>query len=228
MRLDALLVRLGLGSRSQVQRFIRAGAVAIGDEPVRDPRRDIVPGVLLTVRGEAIDSRIVRTVMLHKPEGVLTAATDPRATTVLDLLPGVYRALGCMPVGRLDKATTGLLLLTTDGELAHRLISPRRSIKKVYIANTDTELTPEDISAFNRGIRLSDFTALPAELEIVGSHTARITVTEGKYHQVRRMLAARGKPVRYLRRVREGSLTLEGLDRGKWRLLTPEELDRLQ
>ena len=225
MRLDALLVRLGLGSRSEVQRLIRRGAVTAAGQVNRDPGAAVLPGTALLVDGTAVDSRIDRTVMLYKPAGVLTAARDPKAKTVMDLLPPVFRSLGCMPVGRLDKDTTGLLLLTTDGELAHRLISPKRGIEKTYLATTDTPFLPEEIAAFARGLELSDFTALPAVLDIVDVRTARITVTEGKYHQVRRMLAACGHDTLTLHRERVGPLSLDpALQPGQMRELTEEEL----
>ena len=225
MRLDALLTRLGLGSRSEMQKLIRRGAVAVDGISVRDPGAAALPGILLTVDGHPVDSRIDRTVMLYKPAGVLTAARDPKAKTVMDLLPPVYSSLGCMPVGRLDKDTTGLLLLTTDGELSHRLISPKRGIEKTYLATTDTPFQPEDVTAFAKGLTLSDFTALPALLEIVDAHTGRITVTEGKYHQVRRMLAACGHDTLTLHRERVGPLRLDpALQPGRMRELTDEEL----
>ena len=147
----------------------------------------------------------------------------------MDLIPPVYRSLSCMPVGRLDKGTTGLLLLTTDGELAHRLISPKRGIEKTYLATTDTPLQAADIAAFARGLVLSDFTAKPAVLDIVDAHTARITVTEGKYHQVRRMLAACGHETLTLHRERVGPLYLDAALRpGEMRELTTEELSALR
>ena len=229
MRLDALLSRLGYGSRSEVQRLIRRGAVAVDGSAARDPSQGVLPGASLSVDGLAVDSRIERTVMLHKPAGVLTAARDPKAATVMDLLPPVYRSLSCMPVGRLDKDTTGLLLLTTDGELAHRLISPKREIEKTYLATTDTPLQTEDVSAFAWGLVLSDFTAKPAVLEIVDANTARITVTEGKYHQVRRMLAACGHETLALHRERVGPLHLDAALRpGEMRELTADELSALR
>ena len=229
MRLDALLSRLGYGSRSDVQRLIRRGAVAVAGETVRDPSRSVLPGMQLSVEEKPVDSRVERTVMLHKPAGVLTAAKDPRAATVMDLLPPVYRSLSCMPVGRLDKDTTGLLLLTTDGELAHRLISPKREIEKTYLATTDTPLQAEDIKAFAQGLALSDFTAKPAVLGIVDAYTARITVTEGKYHQVRRMLAACGHDTLTLHRERVGPLRLDAALRpGEMRELTADELSAVK
>ncbi len=229
MRLDALLTRLGLGSRSEMQKLIRRGAVAVDGTPIRDPGAAVLPGAPLAVDGHPVDSRIERTVMLYKPDGVLTAARDPKAKTVMDLLPPVYTSIGCMPVGRLDKDTTGLLLLTTDGELAHRLISPRRAIEKTYLATVDTAFRPEEVAAFAEGLTLSDFTALPATLEIVDAHTGRITVTEGKYHQVRRMLAACGHQTLTLHRERVGPLTLDpALEPGQMRALNENELTALK
>lgn len=229
MRLDALLTRLGLGSRSEVQRLIRRGAVTVGGRGIRVPGENVQPGALLTVDGQAVDSRVERTLMMYKPAGVLTAARDPKAATVMELLPPVCTSLECMPVGRLDKDTTGLLLLTTDGELAHRLISPKREIRKVYLATVDTPFIPEDVSAFAQGLALSDFTAKPALLEIVDEHTARVTVMEGKYHQVRRMLAARGHDTLALHRERVGPLALDpALRPGETRELTETELSGLR
>ena len=229
MRLDALLVRLGAGSRSEAQRLIRQGAVALAGQAVRDPAVQVTPGCCVTLTGRPLDTRTERSVMLHKPAGVLTAARDPGAPTVMDLLPAVYRHLGCMPVGRLDKATTGLLLLTTNGELAHRLISPKRDIEKTYVAVTDTPLTQEDVRRFEAGIPLSDFTAKPAALRIVDACTARITVTEGKYHQVRRMLAACGHETLSLHRERVGPLILDaGLRPGEMRELSADEMSMIR
>ena len=229
MRLDALLTRLGLGSRSEMQKLIRRGTVTVDGMSIRDPGAAVLPGAPLAVDGHKVDSRTERTVMLYKPDGVLTAARDPKAKTVMDLLPPVYTSIGCMPVGRLDKDTTGLLLLTTDGELAHRLISPRRAIEKTYLATVDTAFRPEDVAAFAEGLTLNDFTALPALLEIVDAHTGRITVTEGKYHQVRRMLAACGHQTLTLHRERVGPLTLDpALEPGQMRELNENELTALK
>ena len=229
MRLDALLTRLGLGSRSEVQRLVRRGSVTVAGVPARDPGQAVEPGTAVSVSGQKLDTRISRTVMLHKPADVLTAARDSRAQTVMDLLPPVYRSLECMPVGRLDKDTTGLLLLTTDGELAHRLISPKRGIEKTYLATVDTPFTAEDVLAFARGLFLGDFTAQPACLEIMDPHTGRITVTEGKFHQVRRMLAACGHQTLTLHRLRVGPLALDpALAPGEMRELTAEELTSLR
>ena len=178
----------------------------------------------ITLDGKQLDTRLTRHLLLNKPAGILTANEDGRQRTVMDLLPDAYRAMGCMPVGRLDKDTTGILLLTTDGDLAHRLISPSRHVDKVYEAQVEGELDAEDIRIFAQGIPLKDFTALPAKLEIVSPTLGRLTVQEGKYHQVKRMFGARGKPVTKLHRLSFGPIPLdENLAPGEYRELTEEE-----
>lgn len=228
MRLDKLLTNLGVASRTGCRAILRAGRVRVNGQVQKDGAEAVPPGAEVTVDGAALDTRLARHVMLDKPAGVLTAAEAGRAETVMDLLPGVYRALGCMPVGRLDKDTTGLLLLTTDGELAHRLLSPARHVDKVYEAEVEGTLTQEDVAAFAAGIPLKDFVALPARLEILAPTRGRATVREGKYHQIKRMFGARGKPVVALRRVAFGPLRLdEALSPGQFRELTTEEVAAL-
>ena len=225
MRLDALLTRLGLGSRSEMQKLIRRGAVAVDGTPIRDPGAAVLPGAPLAVDGHPVDSRIERTVMLYKPDGVLTAARDPKAKTVMDLLPPVYTSIGCMPVGRLDKDTSGLLLLTNDGAFSHKVISPKSGIEKRYEARVDGVPNEDDVSAFALGLTLGDGTkCLPAKLEITGTDCCYVTVMEGKYHQVKRMLASRGKPVYSLRRLSVGGLRLDLKGPGDLRELTEEDL----
>ena len=227
MRLDALLSRLGFGSRTEVQKLIRQGAVQVSGETVRSPSFAYSGGPV-TVRNCPADTRLERHIMLYKPAGLLTAAEDPAQPTVFSVLPGTLRSLGCMPVGRLDKDTTGLLLLTTDGTLAHRLIAPQREVEKVYEAVVDTDLTEADVRLFREGIRLSDFTARPAELVILSPRQARITVTEGKYHQVKRMLSAAGHQTLALHRRSFGPVRLdETLSPGQFRELREEELAAL-
>ena len=233
MRLDRWLVTLGVGSRSEVQRMLRRGAVTVNGLPVTDPAFSCDPDACaLTLHGAPVDGRLVRHVMLHKPAGMLTAARDKKQPTVMDLLPPVYAAIGCMPVGRLDKDTTGLLLLTCDGEMNHRLLSPGRHVDKTYLAEVDGPLTEAEVRAFAQGLTLSDFTAAPAHLEILSSgesSLARVTVHEGKFHQVKRMFSAVGREVTQLHRERFGSLRLdEALAPGAWRELTEEELRALR
>ena len=168
--------------------------------------------------------------MLHKPAGVLTATEDSRQRTVLDLLPPELRKRGLSPVGRLDKDTEGLLLLTDDGELAHRLLSPKYHVDKRYFARVDGLLDQADVDAFAAGMTLGDgLMCLPAGLEPLAEGTCIVTLREGKFHQVKRMLAARGAPVLYLKRLSMGPLTLDAeLPIGGWRELTAEETASLR
>ena len=224
MRLDKWLSNLGVASRAGCRELLKAGRVPVDGQTVRDGAMQISEKAAVLLDGTALDTRLARHLMLFKPAGVLTAAEDGRQQTVMDLLPGVYRSCGCMPVGRLDKDTTGLLVLTTDGELAHRLIAPGRHVDKVYEAVVDGVLDEGDAAAFAAGIPLKDFTALPAKLEVLAENRARVTVQEGKYHQVKRMFGARGKPVLALHRASFGPLQLdETLCPGQFRELTGEE-----
>ncbi len=228
MRLDKLLSNLGVASRAECRRLLRAGRVRVAGECWRDGARNVPEGAEICMDGVPLDTRTVRHLMLNKPAGVLTATEDGKQATVMELLPALYRACGCMPVGRLDKDTTGLLLLTTDGTLAHRLIAPERHVDKVYEAEVEGALEEADIAAFAQGIPLKDFTALPARLEILGPGRGRVTVREGKYHQVKRMFGARGKPVLRLHRTAFGPLALDaGLAPGKYRELTEKEIAAL-
>ncbi len=229
MRLDRYLVTLGLGSRSQVQKLVRSGQVQVDGQPLRDPSAQVDENAAaLTVNGQSVDGRLTRHVMLHKPAGLLTAARDRKQPTVMDLLPEAYGAIGCMPVGRLDKDTTGLLFLTTDGELNHRLLSPGRHVDKTYRAEVDGPLTEEHVRAFREGLHLSDFDAQPADLQIIAPQVGLVTVHEGKFHQIKRMFEAVDRTVLKLHRLTFGSLTLdEALPEGAWRELTEEEIAAL-
>ena len=229
IRLDRWLATLGLGSRSQIHKLVRSGAVAVNGVTERDPAKSVDErAARLTVRGETVDGRLTRHVMLHKPAGLLTAARDKKQPTVMDLLPDVYSAIGCMPVGRLDKDTTGLLFLTTDGELNHRLLSPGRHVDKTYLAEVDSPLDESHVPVFAEGLHLSDFDAQPALLEIVAPQTGRVTVHEGKFHQIKRMFTAVGREVTKLHRETFGSLVLDpDLPEGEWRELTAEEIAAL-
>ncbi len=229
MRLDRWLVTLGLGSRSEMQKVVKKGGVKVNDAVIRDPGQQVDENTAaLTVNGTTVDGRLTRHVMLHKPAGLLTAARDKKQPTVMDLLPEVYAAIGCMPVGRLDKDTTGLLFLTTDGELNHRLLSPGRHVDKTYVAHVDGPLDDTHVDAFAKGLHLSDFDAQPALLEILAPQVGRVTVHEGKFHQIKRMFTAVGREVTALHRETFGSLTLDPeLPEGQWRELTAEELAAL-
>lgn len=228
IRLDRYLSALGLGSRSQVQKLIRAGSVTVDGAAVTDPGRLCPVPCGLAVGGQPIDGRLMRHVMLHKPAGLLTAARDKKQPTVMDLLPREYASLGCMPVGRLDKDTTGLLLLTCDGELNHRLLAPGRHVDKTYIAQVDAPLTAAHAAAFAAGLDLGDFIAQGAQLVILAPQTAQVTVHEGKFHQIKRMFEAVGLTVTALHRRSFGPLTLpDDLSPGAWRELTPSEVAAL-
>ncbi len=230
-RLDRLLASTGKWSRREVKQLIRQGRVLVDGVPAPSPEAKYDPAaVVLTVDGEKISWRAVTWLMMNKPAGVLSATEDGREKTVIDLLPAELRRLGLFPVGRLDRDTEGLLLLTDDGVLAHRLLSPRHHVDKEYFVRVEGRLTREDAEAFRRGMVLGDgFQCLPAELELLGDGEALVTLREGKYHQVKRMLADRGKPVRYLKRLRMGNLTLDPeLKTGCFRFLTNEELENLR
>ncbi len=234
MRLDRWLAVLGTGSRSEVKTWIRGGEAAVNGRIIRDPALSFdTEKEELSLRGKKLDGRVARHVMMNKPAGVLTAARDPKQPTVMDLLPPVYRSTGCMPVGRLDKDTTGILVFTTDGELNHRLLSPGRHVDKVYRAVVEGTPGKETEAAFAAGMDLGDFTAQPARLRILSAgpeaSLAEVTIAEGKFHQVKRMFAAAGHEVLELHRRVFGPLELDpGLREGEWRELTAAELAALR
>ena len=233
LRLDKIIAASGRYSRREVKQLIRQGRVLVGGVPARSPEDKADPETEeIAVDGEVLPYRRYTWVMLHKPAGVLSATEDGRGETVLDLLPPELRRQGLFPVGRLDKDTEGLLLLTNEGGLAHDLLSPRHHVDKVYYARTAGTLTEADCRAFAEGMELGDLRCLPAELEILSAgpeSEALVTLREGKFHQVKRMLAQRGKPVLYLKRVKMGNLTLDpALARGNYRYLTDEELRELR
>ena len=230
MRLDRWLATLSAGSRSEVRQWIRGGQAAVNGRAILDPAASFeTEQDSLSLRGKLLDGRAIRHVMMYKPAGLLTAARDAKQPTVMDLLPPVYRSIGCMPVGRLDKDTTGLLLLTCDGELNHRLLSPGRHVEKRYRAMVEGILSPKDIETFGAGMDLGDFTAQPAKLTILGPSLAETVIAEGKFHQVKRMFAAIGHEVLKLHRCAFGPLELDpSLGEGEWRELEPEEVKALR
>jgi len=233
-RLDKLLAATGRWSRSEAKRLVREGRVFVnGRVAVSAEEKYDAERAALTVDGEAVRVRRFTCVMLHKPAGVLSATEDGAGRTVLDLLPEEYRRRGLFPVGRLDKDTEGLLLLTNDGALAHELLSPRKHVNKLYVVRVDGALDDADRAAFEAGMTLGDgLRCLPAGLEILSAGAeseALVTLREGKFHQIKRMFAARGKPVRCLKRLAMGPLKLDAsLAPGQWRELTGEEEDMLR
>ena len=196
MRLDRLLSELGVASRSELRNIIRSGRVSVDGQTVTAPEKRVDPeGSAICLDGSALRWQRFRYFMMDKPEGVLSVTEDRRQQTVLDLLPEELKRLGLFPVGRLDKDTSGLLLLTNDGDFAHRVISPKSGVEKRYRAEVEGVPDERDVRAFERGIVLADGTeCLPAKLETTGESVCFVTVMEGKYHQVKRMLAACGKP----------------------------------
>ena len=229
-RLDKFLCDSGVGTRSQVKALLKTGRVLVDQKPEKDGSRKIDPAACqVTLDGELLAGYRRLVVMLNKPAGYITATEDPTQQTVMELLPQTYRHLDLKPVGRLDKQTEGLLLFTNDGELLHNLISPKKEVPKVYYARHAGTAGPEDVAAFAQGLTLGDGTVcLPAKLEPLGSGESRITIREGKYHQVRRMMASRNMTVNYLERQQEGTLTLEDLSRGQCRELTAQEVAALE
>ncbi len=230
-RLDKRLAGTGRWSRKEARELIKAGRVSVSGAVYRSPEEKVSDDALVSVDGQALDGPGPVYIMLHKPAGLVSATEDPREETVLSLLPPEYQRRGLFPAGRLDKDTEGLLLLTDDGPLAHRLLSPRHHVDKVYYLEVAGVLDASDVQAAREGMVLADgLQCLPAELEVLpDGRSGLITLHEGKYHQVKRMLAARGKPVTYLKRIRFGSLELDpNLPKGSWRLLSPEETALLQ
>lgn len=229
-RLDKFLCDSGVGTRSQVKLILKAGRVAVDGKVERDNGRKIDPKVhIIKLDGEPLGGKRQIVVMLNKPAGYVTATEDAGDRTVMELLPDAYRYLDLKPVGRLDKATEGLLLFTNDGDLLHRLISPKKEVPKVYYARHEGTASEEDVAAFAAGLTLRDGSlCLPAKLEPLGAGESLITVCEGKYHQVRRMMASREMPVTYLERKQEGGLTLGDLPRGAVRELTEAEIRELE
>ena len=230
-RLDKVLAGTGRWSRREVKDLVRQGRVRIDGVTARTAEEKLDPdAAAISVDGQPVETERFTYVMLHKPAGVLSATEDSRQSTVLDLLPPELRKRGLSPVGRLDKDTEGLLLLTNDGALAHRLLSPKSHVDKVYYARVEGVPDAADAAAFAEGLLLGDgLQCLPAKLEPLGGGECLVTLREGKFHQVKRMLASRGKPVLYLKRLAMGPLRLEPeLAMGQCRFLTPEELFALR
>ena len=233
-RLDKIIASTGKWSRKEVKNLIRHGQVLVDGLPASGPEEKADPEAAeIVVNGERLTYQRYTWIMLNKPAGYLSATEDGRGKTVLDLLAQELRRQGLFPVGRLDKDTEGLLLLTNEGGLAHELLSPRHHVDKVYYARVAGHLTEEDCQAFAAGMTLNDgLVCQSAVLEILSAgeeSEAHVTLREGKFHQVKRMLAYRGKPVLYLERVKMGNLTLDpDLPRGEYRFLTAEEVENLR
>ncbi|AJY73357.1 pseudouridine synthase [Paenibacillus beijingensis] len=239
LRLDKLLSNMGFGTRSEIKKAVKGGKVTVDGSVIKDPGLIVNPDTsIVEFEGERVVYRDVVYWMLNKPQGVVSATEDNRDRTVIDLLKPEDRTLSPFPVGRLDKDTEGLLLLTNDGQLAHDLLSPRKHVPKIYEALVRGDVGKEDADLFAAGVTLDDgYKTMPAELAIVsreqredGIYSAIVlTIKEGKFHQVKRMFEAAGKKVTYLRRVSMGPLKLdESLPLGGYRGLTDDEIGLLR
>jgi 16S rRNA pseudouridine516 synthase len=237
MRIDKWLSHMGIATRSECKLLVKQGAIVVDGRVVKDAGLKVNPAtVKLQVSGEEVVYKPFIYVMMNKPPGVISATEDRHLSTVIDLLPVAWQHFAPFPVGRLDKDTEGLLLLTNDGKLAHELLSPRKHVPKTYYARIDGVVDEDDMAAFLQGVTFDDgYLTLPAQLQIDDVHLStqtseiRLTIMEGKFHQVKRMFAARGKTVTYLRRLSMGSLRLdESLALGESRELTTAELSLLK
>ena len=231
IRLDKFLADSQLGTRSEVRQLLKKGLVSVNGEMVKKPEFKIDPASdRVCFDGKEVSSQQEVYYMLNKPAGVVSATRDNHDRTVLDLLPPGDRRPDLFPVGRLDKDTTGLLLITNDGALSHRLLSPRRHVDKTYFVRVNGRIREETVEAFRKGIDIGDEKiTLPAELKPLGEDQALVTIREGRFHQIKRIFHAAGCEVTGLKRLTMGSLVLdENLPEGSFRRLTEEELFRLR
>ncbi|GIN60067.1 pseudouridine synthase [Robertmurraya siralis] len=233
MRIDKMLANLGYGSRKDVKKLLKDGVVKVNDKLVKDAKEHVnLEEDVVTLFGEVVEYKEFIYLMMNKPPGVVSATEDHYERTVVDLLEMEDAIFSPFPVGRLDKDTEGLLLLTNDGQLSHRLLSPKKHVPKTYFAVIDQEVSEEDVTAFKKGVMLDDgYVTKPGELTILKTglrSDIELTITEGKFHQVKRMFEAVGKKVLYLKRISMGPLELdETLELGEYRELTEHEIKSL-
>ena len=236
MRLDKYLADMGEGTRQEVKKYIRRGSVTVNGELVRSPERKVDERDQICLDGREVSYAAEEYFMLNKPAGVVSATEDKRDRTVLDLIREKKRK-DLFPVGRLDKDTEGLLLITNDGALSHRLLSPRHHVDKTYYVEVQGHVTEENRAAFQRGVNIGTeeepLVTMPARLEILEAGQSlsrvRLTIREGKFHQVKRMFLSQGMEVSYLKRESMGSLRLDdSLAPGEYRPLTEHEIKRLK
>ncbi|WP_071393795.1 pseudouridine synthase [Bacillus tuaregi] len=234
MRIDKMLANMGYGSRKEVKDLLKSGVVQINDVIVKNGKEQVNPNKdTVTLQGEVIEYKEYIYLMMNKPQGVISATEDNHDETVIDLLELEDAVYSPFPVGRLDKDTEGLLLLTNDGQLAHQLLSPKKHVPKTYFAVIDQEVSEEDVMAFAAGVTLDDgYVTKPGKLKILKSgirSDIELTITEGKFHQVKRMFEAVGKKVVYLQRISMGPIQLdESLELGEYRELTDDEMAALR
>lgn len=225
MRLDKLLSQMGKATRSESARLARMGKILVNGTPIKrsdvqvDPDKDEI-----VFCGAKVTYKEFTYIMLNKPEGYVSATDDPREKTVLDLVDPEDQRKGLFPCGRLDKNTLGLVILTNDGEGAHRLLSPKHHVSKVYKFEAKLPLTKEDVASLEKGVDIGGYFTKPCSVMLTGERTGEITLTEGKYHQIKRMLEAVNNKITYLERISFGKILLDPcLKRGEWRYLTKEE-----
>lgn len=233
-RLDKVLAHVGIGTRKEIKKLVKSGRIKVNDELAKDPGMHVFPYEdKIEVDHHPILYREHIYLMMNKPQGVISATEDYFQEVVTDLLEPEHRVFSPFPVGRLDKDTEGLLLLTSDGKLAHQLLSPKKHIPKIYIADIEGEVTEADVQAFQTGITLDNgYKTMPGNLQILqagAKSTVKVTIYEGKFHQIKRMFRSLGKHVIYLKRIRMGSLMLDpDLAPGEYRELTTEEMNKLK
>lgn len=225
MRLDKFLADMQIGTRSEVKKLIQKGHVSINEQIVKKVDTKVDENTIVYVDGLRVDYVSYEYYMLNKPAGFLSATQDSHYPVVMELVPCIRKDVGI--VGRLDKDTEGLLLLTNDGELNHRLLSSKNHVLKKYYVQVDTDIPDNAEDVFSKPIVFEEFTSLPAEFEYIDNRSAYLTICEGKYHQVKRMFEKIGCTVTYLKRVQFGSLTLDGLESGQYRTLTEGEIKDL-
>ena len=230
MRLDRMISECGLASRTETGRACRAGSVTVNGVPVRRADVQVQPETDCVVFcGREVRWRKFVYLLLNKPQGYVSATEDGDAPCVTELVPEVYRRMGIFPCGRLDKYTTGLMLLTNDGPLAHRLLAPKSHVTKRYGFRVEKALSPEDICVLEGGVDIGGYVTAPCRVTLLAPQAGEIAITEGKYHQIKRMMEAVGNRITELERLSFGALVLEpAMKRGDWRELTGDEIKALQ
>lgn len=224
MRLDKYLSEAAAATRSEASKAARAGKITVNGEAVKNAAVHIDPeSAVVHYCGKKVNWKEFTYVMLNKPSGVISS-TDDSGRTVMDIIPPEFKKMGMFPCGRLDIDTTGLLLITNNGPLAHELLSPSRHVDKTYLYGCDTPIGEEEVKRLEEGVDIGGYVSAPAKVEVLSSTKGKITIREGKFHQIKRMFEAVGSKIVSLERVSFGPLTLDGaLERGEWRYLTEEE-----
>ena len=225
MRLDKFLSNMGKATRSEGSRLVRQGKVLVNGVTAKKSDMQIDPDTdVVTLNGAIVSYKQFTYIMLNKPEGYVSATDDPHEKTVLDLVDPEDRRKGLFPCGRLDKNTLGLVILTNDGDSAHRLLSPKHHVSKVYRFESLSPLSEKDVSQLEKGVDIGGYFTKPCSIILTDESKGEITLTEGKYHQIKRMLEAVDNKITYLERISFGDIKLDtSLERGQWRYLTPEE-----